>query len=161
MLKPPWRFGAEVPQRIVPLVLKWSGRFGTGTLGGLGSAKLGLAADWAPRSRGSRLFRRFSPEGIRGNDNGGRGGESRWLHQAYSAQRDLPNGSRQGGMARFARQKPPSAIRFARWSHQAWPDSPGEAIERDGIRPAGSVEHGKICPVESVMHGKSRSPCMI
>ena len=78
-----------------------------------------------------------------------------------SIKRTLPNGSRQGGMARFARQKPLSAIRFAQWSHHAWPDSPGEAIERGGVRPAGSVECGKICPVESVMHGKSRSPCMI
>ena len=84
----------------------------------------------------------------------------------------LPNGSRQGGMARFARQKPLSAIRFAQWSHHAWPDSPGEAIERGGVRPARSVERGKICPVGSVEHGrirpagsvergKIRSSCMI
>lgn len=29
-------------------------------------------------------------KGIRGNDNDGRGGESRWLHQAYFAQREPP-----------------------------------------------------------------------
>lgn len=89
MLKPPWRFGAEAPQRIAALVLKWPGRFGIGTLGGLGPTKLGLSADWSPRSRGPQLFRCFL-KGIRGNDNDGRGGESRWLHQAYFAQRDLP-----------------------------------------------------------------------
>ena len=64
--------------------------------------------------------------------------------------RALPNGSRQGGMARFARQKPLSAIRFVQWSHHSWPDSPGEAVERGRVCPAGSVERGKI-----------RSSCMI
>lgn len=78
-----------------------------------------------------------------------------------SIKRTLPNGSRQGGMAGFVQLDPSSVARFAQWSHHAWPDSPGEAIERGGVRPAGSVERGKICPVESVMHGKSRSPCMI
>lgn len=33
MLKPPWRFGAEAPQRIVALVLKWPGCFGAEGLG--------------------------------------------------------------------------------------------------------------------------------
>ena len=137
----------------------------------IGPHETGAAADWAPRSLAPQLFRCFL-KGIRGNDNDGRGGESRLLHQAYFAQRDLPNGSRQGGMARFARQKPLSAIRFAQWSHHAWPDSPGEAIERGGVRPARSVERGKICPVGSVEHGrirpagsvergKIRSSCMI
>ena len=114
MLKPPWRFGAGTPQRIVPLVLKCPGRFGIGTLGGLGPVKPRHRSGLCPVKLGLVVIQVLFPEGIRGNDNGGRGGESRWLHQAYSAQRDLPNGSRQGGMARFARQKPSSAIRFVR-----------------------------------------------
>lgn len=64
--------------------------------------------------------------------------------------RTLPNGSRQGGMARLVRQKPSSAIRFVQWSYHSWPDSPGEAVEHGRVRPAGSVERGKI-----------RSSCMI
>lgn len=147
------------------------GRFGIEGLGGLGPAKprhrsglgptkLGLQRI-GPREAEPHSYSGVFLKGIRGNDNDGRGGESRWLHQAYFAQRDLPNGSRQGGMARFVlwdpssmagfvQLDPSSVARFAQWSHHAWPDSPGEAIERGGVRPAGSVERGKI-----------RSSCMI
>lgn len=52
-LKRPWRFGAEVPQRIVALVLKWPGRFGTGALGGSGPAK--------PRHRGGLVPAKSRP----------------------------------------------------------------------------------------------------
>lgn len=55
----------------------------------VGPHETGAAADWAPRSRAPQLFRCFL-KGIRGNDNDGRGGESRWLHQAYFAQRESP-----------------------------------------------------------------------
>mgnify|MGYP007003602441 CR=1 FL=1 len=129
-----WRFGAEVPQRIVALVLKWPGRFGAGTLGGLGPAKprhrgglgptkLGLQRI-GPREAEPHSYSGAFLKGIRGNDNDGRGGESRWLHQAYFAQREPPG--------------------------------------RDGkICSVGSVEHGRIRPAGSVERGKIRSSCMI
>ncbi len=82
------------------LVLKWPGRFGAGTLGGLGPAKprhrgglgptkLGLQRI-GPREAEPHSYSGAFLKGIRGNDNDGRGGESRWLHQAYFAQREPP-----------------------------------------------------------------------
>ncbi len=70
---------AEMPRSL----WDWdSGRTGpreTGARSGLGPAKPRLT-----------VIQVLSPEGIRGNDNDGRGGESRWLHQAYFAQREPP-----------------------------------------------------------------------
>lgn len=61
------------------LVLKCPGRFGIEGLGGLGPAK-----------PSPTVIQVLFLKGIRGNDNDGRGGESRWLHQAYFAQREPP-----------------------------------------------------------------------
>ena len=65
-------------------------------------------------------------KGIRGNDNDGRGGESRWLHQAYFAQREPPG--RDGKICtietierdKIRPVKPSSMAGFAQWSHRAW-----------------------------------------
>lgn len=69
---------AEMPRSL----WDWgSGRIGpheTGALGGLVPAKP------------SPTVIQVLLKGIRGNDNDGRGGESRWLHQAYFAQREPP-----------------------------------------------------------------------
>ena len=82
------------------LVLKCPGRFGIEGLGGLGPAKprhrgglgptkLGLQRI-GPREAEPHSYSGAFLKGIRGNDNDGRGGESRWLHQAYFAQREPP-----------------------------------------------------------------------
>lgn len=47
-----------------------------------------FAAYWAPRSRSVAVVQVLFPEGIRGNDNDGRGGESRRLRQAHRRQRN-------------------------------------------------------------------------
>lgn len=92
----------------------------------------------------------LSPEGIRGNDNGGRGGESRWLHQAYSAQRDLPNGSRQGGMATCTTETTKrDKIRPVK------PSSVTGFVQRDPSNMAGFVQ------LDPSSVGKIRSSCMI
>lgn len=71
------------------LVLKCPGRFGIESLGGLGPTKLGLQRI-GPREAEPHSYSGAFLKGIRGNDNDGRGGESRWLHQAYFAQREPP-----------------------------------------------------------------------
>ena len=98
------------------LVLKCPGRFGIEGLGGLGPTKLGLQRI-GPREAEPHSYSGAFLKGIRGNDNDGRGGESRWLHQAYFAQREPPG--RDGKICTI------------------------ETIERGKIRPVESVMHGK------------------
>lgn len=55
----------------------------------IGPTKLGLQRI-GPREAEPHSYSGAFLKGIRGNDNDGRGGESRWLHQAYFAQREPP-----------------------------------------------------------------------
>ena len=89
-----------------------------------------------------------------------------------SIKRTLPNGICPTG---FAQREPPGRdgkICTIETIERDKIRPVSEAIERGGVRPAGSVERGKICPVGSVEHGrirpagsvergKIRSSCMI